>query len=417
MLHFKSVPGPKSVMRRTLLAGGAASAALAGFPAVARQRQPTASRRSGLAYIGTYTAQAVHGAAGHGEGIYLVRLDLATGALEPVATYAAPSPSWITLDPQRRFLYAANETDDFGGAKHGSVTAYSIAPGSGELTQINAVSSQGAGPAQASVHPSGRFVLVSNYGGGNIAVLPVLPNGGLGDAVDVKQDEGPPGAGRAADGAPGNFSISDHDGPHAHMISADPTGQWVLADDLGLDRTFVWKLDQQTGKLTAADPAFIPAASAGAGPRHFGWHPNGRIFYDLYEEASELAVYDWDPRTAALKMKQKISILPPGYAGTNYASELVIAPSGRFIYAVNRLHNSIGILAVGSDGRVRWIGDEWTRGDYPRNIALDPSSRFMVACNQRSDQATVFRVNPASGALSFTNRYVPVGSPSMIAFL
>ena len=127
--------------------------------------------------------------------------------------------------------------------------------------------------------------------------------------------------------------------------------------------------------------------------------------------------YGWDPRTAAMRLKQKISILPPGYAGTNYASELVIAPSGRFVYAVNRLHNSIGILAVATDGRVRWIGDEWTRGDYPRNIALDPTGRFMVACNQRSDQATVFRVDPATGRLTFTNRYVPVGSPSMIAFL
>lgn len=413
MTNHMGGQGPGGVSRRTLLAGGVAMAASA-RPAAAQRPAP---RRSALAYIGTYTSHAVHGAAGHGEGINLARLDLATGALEMVQTYPAPSPSWITLDPHRRFLYAVNEVDDFGGAKHGSVTAYSIAPGSGALTQINAVSSQGAGPAQASVHPSGRFVFVSNYGGGNVAVLPVRPDGGLGDAVDVQQDVGPPGAGRPADGAPGNFSISDHDGPHAHMISADPTGRWVLVDDLGLDRTFVWRFDQQTGKLTAAEPAFVPSASAGAGPRHFGWHPNGRVFYDLYEEASQLAVYDWDPQTAALRLKQKISILPPGYAGTNYASELVIAPSGRFIYAVNRLHNSIGILTIAADGRVRWIGDEWTRGDYPRNIALDPSGRFMVACNQRSDQATVFRVDPASGRLTFTDRYVPVGSPSMIAFL
>ncbi len=399
------------LLRRTLLAGGAAMALSTPRPAAAQQR------RSVLAYIGTYTGHAVHGAAGHGEGIVMVRLDLATGTLDILQTTPAPSPSWIALDPQRRFLYAVNEIDDFGDAKHGSVTAYGIAPGSGALTQINAVSSQGAGPAQASVHPSGRFVLVSNYGGGNVAVLPVRADGGLGDGVDVQADVGPPGAGRPDDGAPGNFSISDHDGPHAHMISADPSGQWVLVDDLGLDRTFVWRFDGQTGKLTPAEPAFVPSASAGAGPRHFGWHPNGRVFYDLYEEASELAVYDWDPRTAALRLKQRISILPPGYAGTNYASELVIAPSGRFIYAVNRLHNSIGILAIGADGRVRWVGDEWTRGDYPRNIALDPSGCFMVACNQRSDQATVFRVDPASGRLTFTGRYVPVGSPSMIAFL
>ncbi len=415
MANLSNGREPKGILRRTLLAGGAATAASAALPAAAQPRP--APRRSALAYIGTYTSHAVHGAAGHGEGIVLARLDLATGALDMVRTTPAPSPSWITLDPRRRFLYAVNEVDDFGGAKHGSVTAYAIAPGSGELAEINAVGSQGAGPAQASVHPSGRFVLVSNYGGGNVAVLPVQPNGGLGDAVDVQGNEGPPGAGRPADGAPGNFSISDHDGPHAHMISADPSGRWVLVDDLGLDRTFVWQFDGQTGKLTAADPAFVPSASAGAGPRHFGWHPNGRIFYDLYEEASQLAVYDWDPRTAALRLKQKISILPPGYAGTNYASELVIAPSGRFIYAVNRLHNSISILAVGADGRVRWIGDEWTRGDYPRNIALDPTGRFMVACNQRSDQVTVFRVDPASGRLTFTGRYVPVGSPSMIAFI
>ena len=405
------------VTRRGLLAGGASLAALATTPAAAQQPGPANSRRFALAYIGTYTPHAVHGAAGHGEGIYLVRLDRATGALEPVKTYPAPSPSWIALDPQRRFLYAINEIEDFGGAKHGSVTAYRIAPGSGELTQINAVSSQGAGPAHGSVHPSGKFVFVANYGGGNVAVLPVKSDGGLGDAVDVQADQGPPGAGRPADGAPGNFSISDHDGPHAHMISADPTGRWVLVNDLGLDRTFIWRLDQQSGQLAAGNPAFIPAASAGAGPRHFGWHPNGRVFYNLYEEASELAVYDWDPRTAALQLKQKVSILPPGYAGTNYASELVIAPNGRFIYAGNRLHNSIGIFAVAVDGTVLWIGDQWTRGDYTRNIALDPSGRFMVACNQRSDQATVFSVDPATGGLPFTNRYVPVPSPSMIAFL
>ncbi len=408
---------PGRVTRRGLLAGSASLAALASVPAAAQQPYQPNSRPSALAYFGTYTSHAVHGAAGHGEGIYLARLDLATGALEPVATYPAPSPSWIALDPRRRFLYAVNEIEDFGGARHGSVTAYRIAPGTGELTQINAVSSQGAGPAYCSVHPSGRFVFVANYGGGNVAVLPVQANGALGDAVDVQADQGPPGAGRPADGAPGNFSISDHNGPHAHMISADPTGRWVLVNDLGLDRTFVWRLDAQSGKLTAGSPAFIPAASAGAGPRHFGWHPNGRIFYNLYEEASEIAVYDWDPRTAALQLRQRISTLPPGYAGTDYASELVITPNGRFVYAGNRLHNSIGIFAVAPDGSLGWIGDQWTRGDYTRNIALDPSGRFMVACNHRSDQATVFRVDPATGGLPFTNRYIPVPSPSMVAFL
>ncbi|MGH7155561.1 MAG: lactonase family protein, partial [Acetobacteraceae bacterium] len=252
------------VMRRTVLAGGAAA-----LGTVAAHAQTATQARPGrglLAYIGSYTPHVVHGGVGHGEGITLVRLDPHTGTLTPVKTYPAASPSWLTIDPHRRFLYAINEIDDFAGGA-GSVTAYAIDPASAELTGLNTVSSQGKGPAQGSVHPSGKFVFVANYGGGNVAVLPVQANGSLGDAVDVQADQGPPGAGRPADGPPDNFSISDHDGPHAHMIAADPSGRFVLVNDLGLDRTFIWKIDPGTGKLTANDPPFIPAASAGAGPR------------------------------------------------------------------------------------------------------------------------------------------------------
>jgi 6-phosphogluconolactonase len=398
--------------RRGVLAGGVA--ALVGAT-TARAQQPAVPRRNDvLAYIGTYTPHVVHGGVGHGKGIYLVRLDPGTGALALEKTYEAPSPSWLTFDPQRRFLYAINEIDDFGGNAAGAVTAYAVEPTSGGLARLNTVSSRGKGPAHGSVHPSGRFVFVANYGGGNVAVLPVKADGSLGDAVDVKADEGPPGAGRPADGPPANFSISDHDGPHAHMIAADPSGRFVIVNDLGLDRTFIWRIDG-TGRLTANTPPFIPAASAGAGPRHFAFHPNRRYFYNLYEEASELAVYDWDGQTGALTLKQKVPTLPAGYAGTNFTSEIVITPDGRFIYVGNRLHNSIAWFAVQSDGRVHWVGEEWTRGDYPRNIALDPSGNWMFACNQRSDNVTAFRVE-GSGGLTFAGRYVGIGSPSVIVF-
>ncbi|SDR61298.1 6-phosphogluconolactonase, cycloisomerase 2 family [Rhizobiales bacterium GAS113] len=385
-------------------------AATAVFPATAQQ----VSQAGGgdlFAYVGSYTSASK----GHGEGIALLRVEPRSGALTPVKTFPGASPTWFAFDPQRRFLYVANEIDDFNGGKAGSVTAFRVDRATGELTQINAVSSEGQGPAHCSVHPSGRFVFVANYGGGNVAVLPVQENGGLGAAVDVQGDQGPPGAGRAAEGPTGNFSISDHDGPHAHMVATDPSGRFLIANDLGLDRTFVWRIDAQTGKLTPNDPPFVPAASAGAGPRHFAFHPNGRVFYNLYEEASQLAVYDWNSQNGALALKQKTTTLP-GYAGTNFTSEIVISPNGRFIYVANRLHNSIGIFSVAADGQVRWRGEEWTRGDYPRNIALDPGGRFLYACNHRSDNVTVFRANPATGALAFANQYVPVGSPAIIAF-
>ncbi len=397
--------------RRGMVAGGLAVAA-----ATAARAQTAAPQRGVVrAYVGTYTPHVVQGGVGHGKGIYLVRLDPGTGALAVEKTYETPSPSWLTFDPQRRFLYAINEIDDFGG-NSGSLTAYAVEPTSGGLTMLNAVSSRGKGPAHGSVHPSGRFVFVASYGGGNVAVLPVKADGSLGEAVDVKADEGPPGAGRPADGPPDNFSISDHHGPHAHMIAADPSGRFVIVNDLGLDRTFIWRIDLGTGKLTANIPPLIPAASAGAGPRHFVFHPNGRHFYNLYEEASELAVYDWNGERGMLTLKQKVPTLPAGYAGTNFTSEIVITPNGRFIYIGNRLHNSIAWFAVESDGRLRWVGEEWTRGDYPRHIALDPSGNWMFACNQRSDNVTAFRVDQGSGGLTFADRYVGIGSPSVIVF-
>jgi len=404
----------RAIARRTALGGVVAAAAATALPAAA-QRRGAAGGGSVLAYVGGYTSASKP--PGHGEGIALLRMDSRTGALTPVKVFPSASPSWLAFDPQRRFVYAVNEVDDFNGGKTGGVTAFGIDHASGELTQINAVSSEGAGPAHCSVHPSGRFVFVANYGSGNVSVLPVQQNGGLGAAVDVLGDQGPSGAARPAEGPPGNFSISDHgNGPHAHMIAADPSGKFVIVNDLGLDRTFFWRIDEQNGKLTPNDPAFIAAASAGAGPRHFAFHPNGRVFYNLYEEASQLAVYDWNPQNAAVTLKQKTTTLP-GYVGTSFASEIVVTPNGRFIYTANRLRNTISIFAVAADGRVRWLGEEWTRGDYPRNIALDPSGRFMYACNHRSDNVTVFRVNPTSGSLAFANHYVPVGSPAIITFL
>ena len=406
------MPNGFTITRRNLTAG----AAVFGAVSAARATPPRLSVRGGsiFAYIGSYTDASKP--AGNGQGITLLRLDAAGGELTPIKVFPVPSPSWLAIDPRRKFLYAINEIDSYGPDKTGAVTAFAIDQATGELSQLNAVSSRGKRPAQGSVHPSGKFVFVANYGTGNVAVLPVAANGSLGEAVDVQQDEGPHGAVRPAEGPPGNFSISDHDGPHAHMMASDPTGRFAIVNDLGLDRTFVWKLDPTSGKLTANDPPFIPAASAGAGPRHFAFHPNGRVFYNLYEEASQLVVYDWNPRTAAATLKQKVTTVP-GYAGTNFTSEIVLTQDARFLYVGNRLHNTIGIFAIAADGRVRWIGEEWTRGDYPRNVALDPSGNFMVACNHRSDQVTVFRVDRSSGRLRFTNQYLAVGSPSMLAFL
>jgi 6-phosphogluconolactonase len=367
-----------------------------------------------FAYVGTYSSG---GNAGGGRGIHVFEVDPATGALrerDPVVTTA--SPSALAFHPARPFLYAANEVSNFQGGATGSVSAYAVERTTGRLTFVNAVSSEGAGATHLSVHPSGRHVLVANYGGGSVAVLPVGADGALGPATDVKRHEGTVGPTRATNAPPGSFAISGHNAPHAHMIQADPAGRFVLATDLGLDRIFIWRFDDTAGLLVPAEPASV-ALPPGDGPRHFAFHPNGRWLYSIQEEASTIVTFDYDAATGRLQAKQTVSSLPAGFAGTNFTSAIVLSPDARFVFAANRLHDSIAWFAIAADGTLSFAGEEWTRGDYPRSFGFDPTGTFLYSCNQRADHLTAFRVDRATGRLSFTGHYTPVGAPSSIVFL
>ena len=220
-------------------------------------------------------------------------MDPATGALEQRELFAtALNPSWLALDPARTHLYSANEVAT-PGTGFGSVSAYAIDRLSGHLTLLNTVSSEGGGPAHMSIHPSGKYALVANYGGGTVAVLPIQPTGELGSASDVKQHQGVPGPTQPTSAPPGSFAISGHDRPHAHMIQSDASGRFVFAADLGLDQIFIWRFDDRKGTLAPNDPPSV-ALPPGDGPRHFAFHPNGRWFYSLQEEASTLVTFDYD---------------------------------------------------------------------------------------------------------------------------
>ena len=385
------------------------------FSIAAAAQQPN---RSLLAYVGTYSSpEGPEGSKGNGKGIYVFQVDAASGKLTEREVIAnAANPSCLALDPSHTYLYSANETSTFQGTNSGSVSAYRIDRGTGHLTLLNTVSSEGAGPAHLSVHPSGKYVLVANYAGGTIAVLPIGKDGSLGKASDVKKDTGEVAKSPAASGPPGSFAFSGHDKPHAHMIEADPSGKFVLASDLGLDRVYIWKFDADTGTLTANQQAFV-ALPPGDGPRHFAFHPNRRWLYSLQEESSTLVKFDWDSATGTLTAKQTISSLPAGFQGTDYTSEVRVSSNGRFLYAGNRLHDSISVFAVGPSGELKFLSEEWTRGDYPRSFAFDPAGRYLYSLNQRGDAITTFRVDAASGRLSFTGQYTGVGTPSSMVFL
>jgi 6-phosphogluconolactonase len=404
--------------RRGFLKSSAALAASGAVGTLAQSDRTNSANESILAYVGTYSAQqGPEGSMGNGKGIYLFQMNPSTGALSQRELFADDSnPSWLAFDPSRTHLYAANETSMFQGTNSGSVSAFSIDRSTGHLTLLNTVSSQGAGPCHLSVHPSGKYVLVANYEGGTVAVLPIRSDGELGPASAVKKNAGKVGPAHATSAPPGSFAISGHDGPHAHMTESDPAGQFVLASDLGLDQILIWKLDVQKGTLSPNNPASV-ALPPGDGPRHFAFHHNGRWLYSLQEEASTLVFFDYDATSGALSAKQSVSTLPAGFTGTNFPSEVMVSPDGKFVYAANRLHDTIAIFSIGAAGALTYAGEVWTQGDYIRHFNIDPTGSFLYVCNQRSDAITTFRINLETGRLTFTGQYTPVGSPAAIIFL
>jgi 6-phosphogluconolactonase len=409
--------------RRSFLKSSAALAAapLTEKPSLGGVRE---ADRPLLAYVGTFSSPLrdvlptqVDLPPGNGRGIHLFHVNRATGEMTAAGVHEmGTSPSHLAVNAAGTRLFSANETDRGGPEKHGTISSFAINREDGKLKPLNTVRSGGAGPTYISLHHPGKFLLVANYFGGSVAVVPVRDDGRLGDPTDIKLDAGKVGPTRAMNAPKGSFALSGHDRTHAHMIQADPSGRFVLHADLGLDKLFVWKFDENKGTLTPNEPASV-SLPPGDGPRHFHFHPNGKWLYSIQEEGSTVVLFDFDAATGRLTSRQTISTLPAGFAGSNFTSEILVSADGRFVYAGNRLHDSIAILAIGPGGELKWVGEEWTRGDYPRSFEFDPTGRFLFCCNQRADNVTVFRVDAKTGGLEFTGHYTPVGNPSCIVFL
>jgi 6-phosphogluconolactonase len=363
-----------------------------------RAEDPSARGGKMRVYVGTYTGA-------KSKGIYLLELDLATGALSaPVLAAQTANPSFLAIHPSRRFLYAVGELDNFKGKKGGAVTAFAIDEKTGKLTQLNQQSSKGGGPCHLVVDAKGKNVLVANYGGGSVAVLPIDADGKLREASSFIQHMG------------SSVDKGRQEGPHGHSINLDAANRFAVAADLGLDKVLVYKFDADKGTLTPNTP---PSTSVppGSGPRHFAFHPDRRHAYVINEMKSTVTAFDYDSEKGVLKPVQTLSTLPHPVKG-NSTAEVQVHPSGKFVYGSNRGHNSIAIFTVDAKtGRLTAAGHQATGGKTPRNFGIDPTGKWLLAANQDSDTITVFRIDAKTGKLEPTEHKAEVGKPVCVKFI
>ncbi len=349
-------------------------------------------------YFGTYTGNA-------SKGIYLSRFDLGTGRLSaPELAAEMVNPAFLALHPGRRFLYAVNEVGSFQGQSGGAVSALAIDPATGRLTLLNQESARGGGPCHLTVDPSGKALLVANYGGGSIAVLPLRPGGELDPVRAFVQHTG------------SSVNPRRQTAPHAHGIYVDAANRFVFVPDLGLDKVLIYRWHPATFGLQPHDP---PAAglAPGAGPRHMAFHPGGRYAYVINELLSTITAFGYDPQSGSLHEIQTVGTLPEDFAGLNSTAEIEVHPSGRFLYASNRGHDSLAMYAVDpATGRLALLGHEPTQGRTPRHFALDPTGQWLLAANQESASVVVFRLDTQSGKLRPTGQVLEVPSPVCVLF-
>jgi 6-phosphogluconolactonase len=356
-------------------------------------------------YIGTYTRRESF-VDGKAEGFYIYHLDPSSGALTYAATVAGAgtvNPSFLTLGPDKSRLYAVNEITGgnapHGKGPHGTVSAFAIDPATGRLSYLNQQSTHGLAPCYASVEPEGRYCLVANYETGNVCVLPVLEDGRLGEATDTVQFSG-------------SGPVHERqEGPHAHMVLPSPDGRFILAVDLGADRLMAFRLDRERGALSPADPAWTPMPP-GTGPRHLAFHPHRPFAYVISELRSTVTVLRYMEQQGTFEASQTVSTLPEGFTGQNLGAEIQVAPSGRFVYASNRGHDSLAIYAVDPEtGQLSLVGHESTQGVGPRAFIIDPSGALLLAANQDTDTVVTFWINQESGTLQATGHVAAVPTP------
>jgi 6-phosphogluconolactonase len=361
--------------RRSFLASSAAAAPL------------LAAGEKYRVYIGTYTRNGSH-------GIYQFTFDTATGALTPAGLAAEiENPSFLAIHPSGNFLYAAGELSKFKNEDSGALTAFEIDHATGKLKRLNDAPAGGTSTCHVNVSRNGRFLAAANYGSGSCCVYAIESDGRLGSRTAFQQHKG------------SSANAQRQAGPHAHSVNFDRPNRHLVVADLGLDQLLVYKFDPQTGTLSPNDPPYAKLAP-GSGPRHFSFHPSGRFAYAVNEMLCTVTAFRYNSARGVLSEIETVPTLPVPVERGFSTAEILVHPTGKFLYNSNRGHNTLTAFKIDTDtGKLTRVENESTRGEIPRNFAIEPRGGWIIAANQNTSNLTVLRVNLQSGALD------PVGDP------
>lgn len=349
-------------------------------------------------FVGTYTGE-------ESRGIYSFSLDASEEKIEAFRLAAeAENPSFLAVHPNRRFLYAVNEVNKFDGKASGAVDAYQIRR-DGSLLFLNQAATGGGAPCHLVVEAAGSFLLVANYSGGSVSVFRLGGDGLIGERTEIVQ----------------HLGSSRHPRrqrrPHAHSVNLDVGNRYVAVADLGVDKVFVYPLDAAAGRLRLAKAGAV-SLPPGFGPRHFAFHPRGKLAFVNGELSSSLASLQWDSAVGTLEPLDRKPTLPADFAGSNSTAEVQCHPNGRFVYVSNRGHDSIAVFGVdAATGRLTPIEREPTQGQTPRHFGISPCGDYLLAANQRSNSIVVFRIDSESGKLEAAGLKVEAPTPVCVQFL
>ena len=342
-------------------------------------------------YIGTFSQRG-------SKGIYVYQFDRSTKKLQLQQTVSGMiSPSFLTISSDNDYLYSVDRGSINQKKDWGSVSAYDIDSKTGDLKLIDHQPSYGSEPCNISLDYEDHYAFVSNYEGGNMAILPVEKDGGLGPAVDTIQYTG--------SSINGNRQTRPH--IHSAVLSAD--NKFLYVTDLGTDKIMIYKI-KENGLPEPADMPWIKV-SPGAGPRHLAFSPSGKFVYLTEELSSKISAFKRNKKTGALELIQHVSSLPADFNGINALADLHVHPSGKFLYASNRGHNSIVIFAIDKKGMLQYVGHQSTEGKKPRNFIIDHSGEFLFVANRESDNVVLFEIDRKTGKLTYTGTQINVPAP------